>query len=382
MIRRLPIICLEDGALHPAFPVLVWCMVASSKGYLLPDYLLATCVHIIAEVSESPYMDCLSAREGGSTPQTPGGRPEDSLDAPSAATQSTGTPINSFSLSLKSHQSKRRARMSSYDIRQQPASATRTLVLSIMLRTAFGGMACDVVMLKKYTSLWYNRFFYNRGDSDHLVPPAFLSSMSDDVAASFFSPPSDVSSAKVASNMTPNSSSIYIPSSSSACQEPSVLMPVTERTLTPGISLQRDMTVYMHHQWTHSDLSGKSLWVRRCVESFSPVPTKINTADSGIGCSAVAALPGQDPGPPLPETLESITLSTLRGYVSDSLRLGRCAPLSLYAPDRAALAAPGAASPGVRNLLQKHLLLRTLDLVPEGIDFHCDSEIVRAVRDR
>jgi hypothetical protein len=59
LLRRLPIICLEDGFLHPGYPILIWCMVASSKGFILPDYLLSVCIHIIAEVTEARYMDNL-----------------------------------------------------------------------------------------------------------------------------------------------------------------------------------------------------------------------------------------------------------------------------------------------------------------------------------
>ena len=43
-------IVLEDGVLHPGFPLLVWCMVAQSKGYALPNCLLAMAVGVITEV--------------------------------------------------------------------------------------------------------------------------------------------------------------------------------------------------------------------------------------------------------------------------------------------------------------------------------------------
>ena len=41
---------LEDGVLHPGLPLLVWCMVAQSKGYALPTVLLALAVGVITEV--------------------------------------------------------------------------------------------------------------------------------------------------------------------------------------------------------------------------------------------------------------------------------------------------------------------------------------------
>ena len=50
ILRRLPIICIEDAALHPAFPVLVWLMLADSKGFTLPEWLTQIVVLNITEV--------------------------------------------------------------------------------------------------------------------------------------------------------------------------------------------------------------------------------------------------------------------------------------------------------------------------------------------
>lgn len=35
LLRRIPIIMLEDAALHPDLPLLVWLMVADSKNYIV-----------------------------------------------------------------------------------------------------------------------------------------------------------------------------------------------------------------------------------------------------------------------------------------------------------------------------------------------------------
>lgn len=38
LLRRLPVIIIEDSSLHPAYPILVWCMLAESKGYILVSF--------------------------------------------------------------------------------------------------------------------------------------------------------------------------------------------------------------------------------------------------------------------------------------------------------------------------------------------------------
>jgi hypothetical protein len=37
LLRRLPVVVVEDGLLHPGFPVLVWTMLAASKGFRVPQ---------------------------------------------------------------------------------------------------------------------------------------------------------------------------------------------------------------------------------------------------------------------------------------------------------------------------------------------------------
>jgi hypothetical protein len=50
LLRRLPIVIVEDGVLHPNFPIVVRCMVAQTAGYVLPTPLLELCVSVIAIV--------------------------------------------------------------------------------------------------------------------------------------------------------------------------------------------------------------------------------------------------------------------------------------------------------------------------------------------
>lgn len=56
-LRRLPIICIEDGALHPGIPVIVWLMMAQSKGFTPPPSLVEYCAAVITEIAESRHRD-------------------------------------------------------------------------------------------------------------------------------------------------------------------------------------------------------------------------------------------------------------------------------------------------------------------------------------
>ena len=177
--RRLPIICLEDGYLHPSFPILVWCMIASSKGYLLPDYLLSVCVHMIAEVSESKYLDsCTGDDECAQSNRENSDMADNKSITAAATTTATHDSINitPSSPTLPSSQVsdsnrtaiKKTGKLIEYDVRQQSESSSRTLIISIMLRAAFGGMAGDVIMLKKYYSSWFNRLFRDQGGEESM----------------------------------------------------------------------------------------------------------------------------------------------------------------------------------------------------------------------
>jgi hypothetical protein len=59
LFRRVPIICLEDSMLHPGYPILVWLMMAHSKGYKPPLALILVCLCITADIAGSEYRDYL-----------------------------------------------------------------------------------------------------------------------------------------------------------------------------------------------------------------------------------------------------------------------------------------------------------------------------------
>jgi len=67
LLRRLPIIVLEDSTLHPDFPLLVWLMVAQSKNFYIPLRLLTRVMEIVFEIAACQYSDQSPPDEATST---------------------------------------------------------------------------------------------------------------------------------------------------------------------------------------------------------------------------------------------------------------------------------------------------------------------------
>jgi len=133
LIRRLPIIVLEDSTLHPDFPLLVWLMVADSKNYIPPMPLVVRVMQIVFEIAACPRQDDAMSTEF--------------LDKTSCEAQELP---ELFSLSSPP---------SSLFPKQCLAISTcETFVRSILLRAQYGGMPCDVKMLQKFSITWLKRF--------------------------------------------------------------------------------------------------------------------------------------------------------------------------------------------------------------------------------
>lgn len=127
LIRRLPIIVLEDSALHPDFGFLVWLMVAESRGYFPSPPLLQRVLQIVFEVASCPRQDVLA----------------DCI---------TGTDVNKLpsNLSLKTPMA--------HLFPEPQANACEVLIRSMLLRAQYGGMKCDVQMLHSFAVTWLKRF--------------------------------------------------------------------------------------------------------------------------------------------------------------------------------------------------------------------------------
>src|SRR3546814_90130 len=57
VLRRLSIIALEDGCLHPASPILVWMMIALTKEYKPPLSMYRVVVRIAAEIAACKWKE-------------------------------------------------------------------------------------------------------------------------------------------------------------------------------------------------------------------------------------------------------------------------------------------------------------------------------------
>jgi hypothetical protein len=108
LLRRISIIIFEDSVLHPDFPLLCWMMAAESKGYKVPSELLEKLLLIIYEIASCPWND-------------PAPSEESIVDSHADTDQST-------------------------------------LLKCISMRISYGGLKCDMEMLRKYRKLWLQRF--------------------------------------------------------------------------------------------------------------------------------------------------------------------------------------------------------------------------------
>ncbi|KAF5838004.1 hypothetical protein DUNSADRAFT_3597 [Dunaliella salina] len=125
LLRRLPIICLEDTTAHPTLlPVVVWLMCAQSKGYALGA------LHAAAVLDMTYQLACVGVRDHLPT-HPPTLNPGPSLPSFSA--------VDDF--------------LSGEDVHHESV-----LVKAMLLRAHYGGMAGDVESCKGYAALWCARF--------------------------------------------------------------------------------------------------------------------------------------------------------------------------------------------------------------------------------
>ncbi|KAF6260888.1 hypothetical protein COO60DRAFT_1700116 [Scenedesmus sp. NREL 46B-D3] len=126
LLRRLSIICLEDGLLHPQLPLVVWAMLAVGKGYVVGGSLANALLAITHQMAAVQWRDFL---------------PEaDSVRGPAAAV----------------YQSPRT--WQAVDALLAPSSPEALVVRAMLIRAAYGGMEGDKEMLLRFSGLWLARF--------------------------------------------------------------------------------------------------------------------------------------------------------------------------------------------------------------------------------
>ena len=119
LLRRLPIIILEDSMLHPELDFLVWLMVAYTKDFVPTKSLLAKVFKIVYECAMCNWKDV-----------PPPGHSKIALHVP-------------FDKILSDSDIPRKA---------------RGLLWAIGARSSYGGMLGDIQMLNSLCTVWYHRF--------------------------------------------------------------------------------------------------------------------------------------------------------------------------------------------------------------------------------
>ncbi len=118
LLRRLPIIMIEDVMLHESFTTLIWFMVAmSSTSFKMKKDMYDWLLGLIYVLSNIPHKDVIQYSE----------LPEEKI-------------IDKF--------------QTYHDLTIDQAS----ILYSLHLRIAYGGMAGDIDMLNQYINIWYKRF--------------------------------------------------------------------------------------------------------------------------------------------------------------------------------------------------------------------------------
>lgn len=128
LLRRLPIIVLEDSTLHPNLDFLVWIMMAHSKEFVPPPHLMTRVFEIVYEIASCQWSDPISADD------------DENVDDESG-------PVISLTSLLES---------STADaLISLPTDAA---LWSMLVRAEYGGMRGDVLMLQTYVQVWHRRF--------------------------------------------------------------------------------------------------------------------------------------------------------------------------------------------------------------------------------
>mmetsp|Transcript_17207 Transcript_17207/g.41918 ORF Transcript_17207/g.41918 Transcript_17207/m.41918 type:complete len:602 (+) Transcript_17207:63-1868(+) len=130
LLRRLPIICIEDSTLHHDFAFLVWLMVAQSKQFQPTRPMMTRLFRAVFEIASCPWRDNLD---------TPKGLEDDPEDI-------SLTAMSKIVIEDEMEGS------------HLPQTECDLMLRSILLRHKYGGMGGDLRMLQKCTRLWKYRF--------------------------------------------------------------------------------------------------------------------------------------------------------------------------------------------------------------------------------
>ncbi len=131
----------EDAAVHPALPVIVWLMLATSRNYQPQNTFISPCLSILHEVALGTWKDNEAI--------------DDSVDLTDKE-PSSPTPTHQPYFSR--------------EFTRLPHSMTAAICRCLSYRADYGGMKGDVQMMNRSCSIWYQRFSEGIGNShSHLT---------------------------------------------------------------------------------------------------------------------------------------------------------------------------------------------------------------------
>ncbi|KAG1656684.1 hypothetical protein FOA52_007254 [Chlamydomonas sp. UWO 241] len=131
LLRRLSVIAIEDAMLHPDLPLVVWLMAATAKGYAIGRSLASVLLRFVYQLARCPVRDVMP---------DPRARPGKAMGC-----------------------------LGDVDAESGLGSAESALLKALLVRAAYGGMACDVAMLRNAAAYWGARFA--GGDGGAAPPP-------------------------------------------------------------------------------------------------------------------------------------------------------------------------------------------------------------------
>ena len=134
LLRRLPIIILEDSMLHADLPFVVWLMIAHSKGYLVSKDQLERLLRVVYQVASCHWSD--HCPQAVNPEETDHGGAE-------------GIPRGCRLSRVPNLQSV---------LSDGFPSSDQVLLWSILARAEYGGMRGDIQMLHRYALTWASRF--------------------------------------------------------------------------------------------------------------------------------------------------------------------------------------------------------------------------------
>ena len=159
-IRRVAVIMIEDGMLHPAFPLIVYLLIVDSKfhnEFPVPAAIIIALLAIVEEMSTTTLRDdCVynETQEALAAAESLGRRIADDFGGSSEDGDQQGG-------------GGKKAR-TCHDESDGPVCAT---LRSLAVRAQYGGMKGDVAMFLGCASLWARRFAAG-GDGDHSLADA------------------------------------------------------------------------------------------------------------------------------------------------------------------------------------------------------------------